>query len=159
MMWLIDEKKRIRQVRHRVQGVAAVEFALLITLLLLIVAGIIEFGRTFWYYDALAKSTRDAARYVSNTRFSSELAVDEDVVKFRARQMILDAADAAGVPNFSEGLVDVTCDPNCTAPNYVTVSILAYPVTIGEWLPIIAPDGALTWDVKLSPATTMRYMR
>jgi hypothetical protein len=142
------------------RGVAVVEFAIVIIPLLLIVAGIIEFGRTFWYYDALAKSTRDAARYISNARFSSTLAVDEDI-KVRAENMVYDAVNAAGVPDFlpKYQYVDITCDPNCTEPDYVKVSIVAYPVVIGGWIPIIAPNGVSTWDVKVSPATTMPYMR
>lgn len=140
------------------RGVAVVEFAIVIIPLLLIVAGIIEFGRTFWYYDALAKSTRDAARYVSNEEF-----VNDDV-KNNAITMVSDAVDASGVPGFKTELdakkyVDVTCDPNCTEPNYVKVSILEYPVVIGGWIPLIGPDGVATWNAELSPATTMPYMR
>jgi Flp pilus assembly protein TadG len=51
-------KKRISQ-----KGVAAVEFAILLPLLLLIVFGITEFGRALYNYNTLVKATRDAARY------------------------------------------------------------------------------------------------
>jgi len=43
------------------RGAAVVEFAIVLTLMLLITAGIFEFGRAFEYYDALAKATRDGA--------------------------------------------------------------------------------------------------
>ncbi|MDI1244349.1 MAG: pilus assembly protein, partial [Rhodoferax sp.] len=43
-------------------GAVAVEFAFVIVVLLLIMAGLVEFGRTFWYADALTKATRDGAR-------------------------------------------------------------------------------------------------
>ncbi len=144
------------------RGVAAVEFALVIIPLLLIVAGIIEFGRAFWYYDALAKSTRDAARYVSNTRVNPAppaLAVDNSV-KDAAKAMVLASVNAANVPSFSINYVDVTCNPaDCITPDYVTVRIVNYPITIGGWIPIIIPSGAQTWNTTLSPATTMRYMK
>ena len=52
-------KKPIQQ-----QGVAAVEFAILLPLLLLIVFGITEFGRAMYSYNTIVKATRDAARYV-----------------------------------------------------------------------------------------------
>jgi Flp pilus assembly protein TadG len=51
-------KKPIQQ-----KGVAAVEFAILLPLLLLIVFGITEFGRALYAYNTLVKATRDAARY------------------------------------------------------------------------------------------------
>jgi Flp pilus assembly protein TadG len=144
---------------RRQRGAAAVEFALVIIPLLMIVAGIIEFGRTFWYYDALVKSTRDAARYVSNTRVSPGVGVN-DTIKANARTMVADAVNAAKVPAFSTSYVDVVCDPaDCVAPTYVTVSIIDYPVTIGGWIPIIVSTGATTWSATLSPATTMRYMQ
>jgi Flp pilus assembly protein TadG len=141
------------------RGVAAVEFALVIIPLLLIVAGIIEFGRTFWYYDALAKSTRDAARYVSNTRVSSTVGVD-DTVKENAKLMVMNAVNTAKVPNFTMDNVNVVCDPvDCIAPNYVTVSIIDYSISIGSWIPIIFYTGTSAWVARPTPATTMRYMQ
>lgn len=46
------------------QGVAAVEFAILLPMLLLIIFGITEFGRALYSYNTIVKATRDAARYV-----------------------------------------------------------------------------------------------
>ena len=47
------------------QGVALIEFALTISVLLTIVFGITEFGRAVFQYDTLAKAARDAARHLS----------------------------------------------------------------------------------------------
>ncbi|MFD2270632.1 TadE family protein [Undibacterium arcticum] len=47
-------------------GAAAVELAFLIIVMMFIIAGIIEFGRVFWYADALTKATRDGARLMSS---------------------------------------------------------------------------------------------
>ena len=47
------------------RGVALVEFALSIGILITIVFGITEFGRAIYQYDTLAKAARDAARYLS----------------------------------------------------------------------------------------------
>lgn len=155
-MPILNIKSNSPQIKQR--GSVIVEFALVIIPLLLIVAGIVEFGRTFWYYDALVKATRDAARYVSDTRVSDAVGVDNSL-KAQARTMVRNAAVAANVPDFSEELVGVECEPaDCEAPNYVTVSILDYPVTIGGWIPIIFPANG-TWDTTLSPSTTMRYMK
>jgi Flp pilus assembly protein TadG len=141
------------------RGAAVVEFALLLILLLMIVAGVIEFGRTFWYYDALTKATRDGARFLSNARASTIVALDPGLQN-QAKTMVVNAASLAQVPSFSASDVAVSCDPNCTAPIYVTVSINAYPVTIGGWIPVFVPTGTTTtWSATLSPYTTMRYMR
>ena len=143
------------------RGVAAVEFALVIIPLLLIVAGIVEFGRTFWYYDALTKSTRDAARYVSNTRASVTPPVGvNDTIKDNAKLMVVNAVNAAKVPGFSTSNVNVVCDPtDCVAPIYVTVSISGYSIPIGGWIPIIFYTGTSAWVARPTPATTMRYMQ
>ncbi len=140
------------------RGAVAVEFALLIIPLLMIVTGIIEFGRTFWYYDALVKSTRDSARFLSSSRVSPALALDV-ALNDQARTMVMNAATLAQVPNFTIDDVAVECDPGCDAPIYVTVRIDAYQVTIGGWIPVFLPTGATTWSSTLSPYTTMRYMR
>ncbi|MET1085142.1 MAG: TadE family protein [Burkholderiales bacterium] len=47
------------------RGVALVELALTIGILITIVFGITEFGRAIYQYDTLAKAARDAARYLS----------------------------------------------------------------------------------------------
>lgn len=153
-----DLKNSINPMRHR--GSAVVEFALLLILLLTIVAGIIEFGRIFWYYDALTKATRDSARFLSNTRLSTTVAIDSSLIA-DAKTIVNDAATLAQVPNFSSAYVVVACDTPCDAsPSYVNVSVNAYTITIGSWIPFFAPNGTLTaWSVNLSPSTSMRYMR
>jgi Flp pilus assembly protein TadG len=47
------------------RGVAAVEFALILPLLILLTFLATEFGRALYQYNTLAKATRDAARYLS----------------------------------------------------------------------------------------------
>jgi len=50
---------------YRQRGVAAIEFGLLAVVLVLISFGITEFGRAFYQYNTLLKSTRAAAREMS----------------------------------------------------------------------------------------------
>lgn len=47
------------------EGVAAIEFAILVPLIVLMVFGITEFGRALYQYNALGKSVRDGVRYLS----------------------------------------------------------------------------------------------
>lgn len=151
------DRKHIDSFRQKQHGAAAIEFGLLIVLLLIIVSGLIEFGKTFWYYDALLKGTRDAARYLSDSRTTPALLPGTRIDA--AKQLVVNAANAANVPDFTAAQVAVNCTPNCSAPDYVTVSINAYPVKIGGWIPVFMPSGTTSWNASLSPYTTMRYMR
>jgi hypothetical protein len=49
----------------RQTGVVAVELALLLVPLTMLLFGIVELGRAFYQYDTIVKSTRSAARYLS----------------------------------------------------------------------------------------------
>jgi Flp pilus assembly protein TadG len=49
------------------RGVAAVEAAILLIPLVILLLGIAELGRVFYQYNTIAKSARDGARYLSQT--------------------------------------------------------------------------------------------
>lgn len=134
---------------RRERGAAAVEFAIVISLLVLITGGIIEFGRVFWYLDALTKATRDGARYLSTAPTPLSNA---DIT---VQRIVEDAATKAGLPGFVGSVnVDISCQTDCTSPDYVTVAIKEYSMTFGSWFAIPLPGG----DWFLRPRTTMRYM-
>lgn len=146
--------------RSKERGAAAVEFAIVIGLLVLITGGIIEFGRVFWYYDALTKATRDGARLMSDADVKTIGTVETSV-----RALVVPAANAAGLsPPLANGNVlakclDVNYNPitcqNDVAPANVRVEITGYYVTFGSWFAIPLPAG--NWFLR--PHTTMRYMR
>jgi Flp pilus assembly protein TadG len=156
----------MRSIKRTLQaGVAAVEFAFVLVILLLIMAGMVEFGRTFWYADALTKATRDGARVMSSwpldTISSQGLGA--------ARNITQDSANAANVsPPLATGNVLVQClneafnSVACTdgtAPANVMVSITGFSVNLGEWFPFIGTDGLISFGgIPLAPHTTMRYM-
>jgi Flp pilus assembly protein TadG len=148
------------------KGAAAVEFALVVIILMLIVAGIIEFGRAFWYYDALTKATRDGARYMSTVNWI-KIAGSSGIPA--TQTLVVNAANAANIsPPLTTANVYVTCldAAFATIPcvidstaEYVKVSIGApatpYNVTIGEWIGFALPGGGVA---TFTPHTTMRYM-
>ena len=53
----------MRTWRTAADGAAAVEFALVLPLLTLLIVGFLELGRLFWSYHIATGSVRDAARY------------------------------------------------------------------------------------------------
>jgi Flp pilus assembly protein TadG len=52
-----------RGLRRRTEGFAAVEFALLATVLILIVSGILDFGHAWYIQQVLTNASREGARY------------------------------------------------------------------------------------------------
>jgi len=137
------------------KGAAAVEFAIVISLLVLIVGGIIEFGRVLWHLDALTKATRDGARFlatVSKPISNADKARTSDIVENAATKAGL--VDEGGSPLIGSSNVAVSCDSACDDPGYVTVAITGYGVDFGSWFAMPLP--AVNWP--LQPQTTMRYM-
>jgi Flp pilus assembly protein TadG len=144
------------------RGGAAVEFALVLTLLISVLAAIFGFGRAFWYYDALTKATRDAARAMS---VSPKAGIATTAVA-AAKDLVVAAAAAANVPDFSGANVSVVCldagfvDATCTdgsAPGAVRVEITGYTMAVGQYIPFLL-GATRSYTTTLAPRTTMRYM-
>jgi len=57
--------RRHQSHRYREHGAAAVEFSLVLIPLLVLVFGIVEYGRAIYHYDIVAKSVRAASRLVA----------------------------------------------------------------------------------------------
>lgn len=151
-----------RSAKTRQKGAAAVELALLLVLLLLMAAGTFEFGRAFWYYNALAKATRDGARSLSLEPKATIGSVGVDA----AKALVVDVANGANLsPALALADVDVTCDGGAcaddTAPAQVRVAISGYTIDIGGMFPFFSPANyqvSSIAGVPLAPHTTMPYM-
>ena len=154
--------KTINQSDKRQKGAVAVEFALVLVLMVMFVAGAVEFGRAFWYLDTLTKATRDGARSLSNETLSNTNIVT-------AQQNVASAVSAAGINETVT--VSVNClnasfsGMNCPVnagdanPEYIKVSISGFTAVIGSWIPILQTSGgAISFSLFL-PQTTMRYMK
>lgn len=64
---------------QRQQGLAIVEFAIVLPLLLILLLATAEFGRALYQYNTLTKAARDAARYLSeNIYVGQSLMIDND---------------------------------------------------------------------------------
>ena len=147
----------------RQHGGAAVELALILLVLTTMMAGIFEFGRAFWYYEALTKATRDGARMMS----ISPKGTIASVAVGNAKTLVVNSVLAANVPSFVAANVAVTCltaafaDGTCTddtAPGGVRVQITGYTITIGLFSPFYVPGSGTSVTANPSPHTTMVYM-
>lgn len=81
------------------RGVAAIELALMMPVLMILGFGLTELGRALYQYDTLAKSARAAARYLSV--YESSLATVQDQARNVA---VCGAPSCAGLPALLPGL-------------------------------------------------------
>lgn len=115
--------KEINRVRtrsgRRQAGVAAVELALVLGVLLAILFGATELGRAVYLYDSLAKSTRSAVRYLTVYDAS------KPVVRERAACIAVYGSPACTgaplIPGLS--LANIRVDDPSTAPELAGVSV------------------------------------
>lgn len=144
---------------RRETGTQMIEFAIVFPVLILLFAGTAELGRLFYQYTTLAKATRAGARYLSTVQnVGTSTTAAKNVV------MCGNAAGCGGagqppviLPNLDANKIVIT-PPVATAPvKYVTVEITGYNYQFLEFN-LNALSGG-TFNIPLSPRTTMRYMR
>lgn len=87
------------------RGVAAIEFALVIIPMLLMVFGITEFGRAMYQYNTLVKATRDAARFLSTQPAGSGGATAQNLAVFGNKT----SGGTTLAPGLTTGMVSI-CD-------------------------------------------------
>lgn len=149
------------------QGAAAIEFALVLILLLMILAAAIEFGRVFWYYTALTKASRDGARQMSVLQSFANIGNVRTLVvnEANAARVAQDGAVSVltnanvGLDCLNDAFSVIACD-DANPPVHVRVSIVGFNVALGGWIPLLtntAESGGFG-VVTLNPQTTMRYM-
>ncbi len=91
------------------KGVAAVEFAIVLIPLLIMVFGITEFGRAMYQYDALAKGVRNAARYLSTQAAGDGYGLAQNLAL--CGKDTCDDADPRLAPGLMAAMI-VICDSN-----------------------------------------------
>lgn len=118
----------------RQRGVAAVEFALILPVLLVLTVATTEFGRALYEYNTVAKSVRNAARFMSMQDPSNTevMGVARNLVIFG--RPAADDGSAPIAPGLSAANVpagNIAWDTTGTNPtiNYVTVAVTNYTYT------------------------------
>lgn len=124
--------------KNRQKGVALIELAITLPLLLAIFFAVTEFGRAIYTYNTLAKATRDASRYLT-TKTAGDTSAWET-----ARNLVVYGTPSAGttplVPALAASMVAI-CDASIAACesnknqggnpliNTVTVAVTGYQFT------------------------------
>jgi Flp pilus assembly pilin Flp len=112
--------------KHRDDGAAAVEFALVAGLLILLLLGIMQFGYLFYQWNELTHAAREGARW-SALEYPGGSVSTPDTVRFKVAQ----AAPGLGL---ADGDIDVT-------PEAPTINDVGDPATVTvRWtVPIWTP--------------------
>src|SRR3989442_15765716 len=121
----------LRKQRRRQQGNAMIETALVTPMLFLIVSGVIDFGRAFYFADAAAGAARAGAQYgiESASNFGNYVGMQQAAQD-----------DAQGISNFSVTATSYCQDSNgssvaCTAAGAQGFVKLTTSITYNFMLP------------------------
>src|SRR3990167_7306564 len=141
------------------RGVAMVEFAITLPLLLLLLLAIAEFGRMLYHYNNLLQANRDAVRYLAGEAWNGSLGqvVIDPVLDLRTKNLAVYGVPTPQpgnevVPGLTTGEVSV----GTVGSDHVQVSIsYVFRPVIGNGLPALIGD-AIPLNFPLVATTVMR---
>lgn len=116
----------------RQQGVALVEFALLLPFMLVLTFTVTEIGRAYYQYNTIAKSVREAARYLSVR------APNVDVDKAR-NIVVYGNPNGQGAPlALGLSLSNVPAPTWSTTGSYPALNTVTISVTQYQYVPLVS---------------------
>lgn len=121
-----------RKYRHRLHGQSLVEFSLVVLFMVLLMIGIIDFGRLFFTYGTVANAAREGARYgvIHPSIDDSSIRADPNNIEYRTRDKLAILGNADSPP-----LVEISYPENCATMGCpVSVKVSAY---YKSWTPLI----------------------
>ena len=137
-----------RPARDKERGVALVEAAMTIPLLLLIAIGIFEFGRAYQFWQVLTNAARESARY----------AVTPNSTVTQAQNVALTYMNAGGVTGCTAACISV--DKNVALPVGAATNVtIDYPFQFIVLQPIanmVTGGGSMPGALTMRATATMR---
>jgi hypothetical protein len=129
-MMRTGKKTILHTSRDRQRGLAAIEFAIALPLIILIALAVTELGRGLYQYNTLTKAVRDGARYLSNVAVGPLGIVDIGPLVSDTKNIVVYGDINGGtpvLPNFAPAdvtvsTVDVPLPGGGISPNHVRVS-------------------------------------
>lgn len=158
--------------RQRQQGLAIVEFAIVLPLLLVLLLATAEFGRALYQYNTLTKAVRDGARYLSeNIYVGQSLMINQEGIDAAESLVVCGRTngcnnDNALLPGLTTDAVDagnerVTSSTNCvqhTDIEHVCVqATYVYQPMTGDALPTLL-NRAFDMNLNLTATVVMRVL-
>jgi uncharacterized membrane protein YvbJ len=87
---MMCQQHKIQKEINKQSGVAVVETAIVISVLIILLLVSAEFGRLFYHSNEFTKSIRNAARYVSNDAINSALVMEiNDDTRIKAKNLLI----------------------------------------------------------------------
>lgn len=149
------------QARRRQSGIATIELAIIVPVMLLFLTVPLFFGRVFWHYTVAQKAAHDAARYLSGVALSqmtAPLHIGHEVA-------VAQAIAAAEMSDLNPGpyppVVTILCD-GITCDGFVAPSVVRVVVRMRmyDWIfPAFTSDISGASGLLLTADTTMRYVQ
>jgi Flp pilus assembly protein TadG len=149
-------KPFLGRLARRSEGAAAVEFAIVISLLLIIVMGVVDFGHAWFMKQIITNAAREGARkgvvYVANADGSRKIPTAADIQTWVSRVWT--------DPGTGQSLLPADANPAVTFPNGLSGTVGA-PLTVRvsctkTWWVIDNFIPTLSNNVQLNAETTMR---
>lgn len=152
------------------RGIAAVELALILPFIFILMFAMLQFGRVVWQYNAVQKATRDAARFLALMPATDlENFTTASAATLQAKQMIVDAGnDASFHPPIDPGSIqirfncgvnsDIPCSNSGNASNQITlVSVtLSFDLSDDSFYNFGGAWNAWVGGITLNAGSTMR---
>lgn len=145
--------------RRDESGVQLLEVAIVLPILVLLFAGVAEFGRYFYEYTTVAKAARSGARYLASKSATSTT----NNWQANAKNIVVygntDGTGAPVLPGLTASNVTVAYQGGTAGvPDTVKVSITGYKhnsiFDVGKLL----KKPSLSLNVDIKPSVTMRYL-
>jgi hypothetical protein len=127
--------------RRRERGAALLEAAMIIPILLLIAAGIFEFGRAYQHWQVLTNAAREGAR----------VSVLPDATEDNTRAVVREYMRIGGLPHHADAPVDVQRDIALGGSATASQIVISYPF---EFI-VLQPIAALVNGADGPPNITM----
>lgn len=157
-MWQRLQKK-LKSFKQNERGLQLVELAIALPVLIVLFAGVAEFGRYFQTYTTLAKGSRVAARFLAT---ASANGLDDAAAKNLVVYGNLAGSGKPIVDGLTTGNVTITRRNGSGAvttgfPSTVTIQITNFKHTpvfdLGKLM-----NSSLSLNVDVKPSVTMRYL-
>ena len=124
---------------RRQRGIAAVELALVLPVLLVLLAMPLMFGRVFWHYTVAQKAAQDGVRYLATIPLSEMRSPLKVAYSVAVAQAIVDQELAGLNPGEDAIAVSINCDGvtcnGLVVPSAVSIQVQmrVYDIFIAEY--------------------------
>jgi Flp pilus assembly protein TadG len=155
----VQDKRHARAALQR--GIAMVEMAIALPVLLLLLLATAEIGRILSQYNKLTNSTRDACRYAaSNAAVGTTRLVNLTPQLQAATSNLLVTGNVNGTGNpILPGLATSSVVLSNAGNGYVSVSVsYTYQPMIGSALPTFGYGSSISWALPLGAVVIMRAL-